>query len=246
MNDEIIWWSGYKWLTRERWGSIHPYKSYNWYDPSAVEVTDKNQLKLHVHYNPREFTLPADEYFPERTIVSEWGIGLLTCETEFSHGLFTVEAMMPKGKGMWPAFWMYDPNNKCIPEIDIFEGYSGQGDYKNDCLHPYRVESCLHLPRNMGFKKFTAKSPWIWNFNSNPSDGFHTYQITWTKDKMEFRIDAKTVRKITNRKVMDYCSGRKMILLVNTHIDGKYQTDFTVDPDHPFTIKYFDYLPFNV
>jgi hypothetical protein len=35
---KIIKWSGYNWITQERWGDIHPDKLYNWYDPSAVEV----------------------------------------------------------------------------------------------------------------------------------------------------------------------------------------------------------------
>ena len=31
-------WSGYEWITQERWGQIHPNKSFCWYDPSAVEM----------------------------------------------------------------------------------------------------------------------------------------------------------------------------------------------------------------
>jgi hypothetical protein len=36
-----IKWSGYNWLTQERWGNIHPDKTYNWYDPSAIEIRGK-------------------------------------------------------------------------------------------------------------------------------------------------------------------------------------------------------------
>ena len=52
----LIKWSGYNWITQERWGDIHPDKTYNWYDPSAVEIKDEN-LILKTHYNPKEFTV---------------------------------------------------------------------------------------------------------------------------------------------------------------------------------------------
>jgi hypothetical protein len=243
---EIISWSGYQWLTRERWGSIHPYKQWNWYDQSAIEIDNANRLKLQIHHNPREFTLPADEYFPERKVISKWGIGIITCETEFSYGLFSIEAKLPKGRGIWPAFWMYDPANpsgQALPEVDILEAYSGAGDYRNGWLHPYRIENGLHIERNLGLKKFRARSPWIWQFNSNPSDGFHRYQFLWMPDRMEFRIDGCSVRNITDRKIMNYCAGRRLIVLLNTHIDGRYQTDFGIDPKNPFMINYFNYLP---
>ena len=46
---EIIEWCGYKWLSQERWGQIHPDKAIQWYDPTAIEINDKGQLILKTH-----------------------------------------------------------------------------------------------------------------------------------------------------------------------------------------------------
>ena len=48
-------WSGYEWLTQERWGIVHKDKPYCWYDPSAVQITLKGYLDLKTQYNPKEF-----------------------------------------------------------------------------------------------------------------------------------------------------------------------------------------------
>ena len=56
MSKGKIKWSGYEWLTQERFGAIHPKKSFNWYDPSAIEIRD-GKLILKTQYNPKTFTI---------------------------------------------------------------------------------------------------------------------------------------------------------------------------------------------
>ena len=48
----IINWSGYEWITQERWGQIHPEKPWNWYDPSCVKINERGNLELWVKKNP--------------------------------------------------------------------------------------------------------------------------------------------------------------------------------------------------
>ena len=88
---ETINWSGYEWLTRERWGSIHPSKSWNWYDPTAIEINDAGQLRLKIHRNPRDFDING------KIIHSEYGAGLICCDREFGFGHCQIEAMLPSG-----------------------------------------------------------------------------------------------------------------------------------------------------
>ena len=55
-------WSGYEWISGERWGNIHPNKAFQWYDPDAIEIQyntikDCDQLILKTHLNPKYFNI---------------------------------------------------------------------------------------------------------------------------------------------------------------------------------------------
>ena len=112
---KTIDWSGYTWLTKERWGRLHKDKPYCWYDPSAVQIGIDDRLVLKTHYNPKEF----EEY----NLRPKIGVGLISCTKEFGPGTFEIEAKLPYGKNLWPAFWLWSWDT-WPPEIDIFEGYS--------------------------------------------------------------------------------------------------------------------------
>lgn len=226
---EIIKWAGYEWLTRERWGQVHPDKPWNWYDPDCVEVNN-NTLSLGVKYHPKIFDNNNNP------ITSKYGTGLVCCEKDFGFGTFQIEAKLPKGRGLWPAFWLY-PVNAYPPEIDIFEGYSGKRNYKTGCfLKPYKVESCTHSKLGLGQP---TRRPWFWQL-SNPSESFNTYMLLWTPDRLTFWINDKEIRVITDKKVLSELSKYKMRLVINNHIDPKYVDNFNIET--PFLIKRFLYI----
>ena len=43
--------------------------------------------------------------------------------TGYRYGWFEAKIKLPKGKNLWPAFWMWAWDS-WPPEIDIFEGYT--------------------------------------------------------------------------------------------------------------------------
>lgn len=237
--DETITWQGYRLLTRERWGSIHPEKPWNWYDPSAITIKN-NELHLDIHFNPREFFIDG------KAITSNWGIGLVCFEQDFSHGLFEIVAKLPKGHGLWPAFWMY-PSDTWPPEIDIFEAYSHTDHYRGWLLKPWQIETCVHREDGLGLKKIPARAPWWCDFDRwfNPFE-FNSYSCFWGKTELIFRINGHEVRRITDRGILDCLAAHKMMVIMNNHIDGHYKDRFTVDEDsRPFIIQSFTYKTFN-
>ena len=171
-------WSGYKWYKQELWGQIHPKKPWNYYDHSAIEVDDNNILHLKTHYNPKKIKHNGKIYNPK------YGVGLIACNDLFHHGYFEIEAKLPTGYALWPAFWMY--GSPWPPEIDIFEGYTGnREDYLHFNLHNplayNKVESCIHYGNvDEGTKtNIPARASVIFK---DPRKHFITYGCLWTKD----------------------------------------------------------------
>jgi len=50
-----IQWGGYKWRPREKWGTYHPDKTYCYYDRSAIEINEKDEMILKTQMNPKTF-----------------------------------------------------------------------------------------------------------------------------------------------------------------------------------------------
>ena len=226
----IINWSGREWLTNERWGFIHPEKSDWWYDATAVEVDYYDQIHLKTHIHGR--------WFPELSKISEVGAGLITSVENFTYGTFTIEAKLPQGKNLWPAFWI-SPRYVWPPEIDIMEAYSNKrGSYFKFGKSFWHVETNIwtgkvnNIPKNLGSERpfYTFK---------NPSKHFFKYSVTWTPDLVEIFYNGKSVRKCTDKTALDALNKVDSLhVIINngiTKLGEKNTTDFVV--------RYFDYKP---
>lgn len=222
-NNNIINWSGYEWLPKEGWGDIHPDKSHWWYDKSAIEVDENNWIHLKTHYNPR--------YFEDLNIISPIGAGLISNTQKLSYGTFEIEAKLPTGKYLWPAFWMY-PWGSWPPEIDVFEGYSNKNSsyfyfnwrnplaYWNVKTNVYREDKTRFGPRSRIFSLFKA-----------PNKHFNIYKVDWQPNRIDFYINNKKIRTIWYTSPYNY-----MNVIINNGIRNN-KLDLNTNSD--FVIKYF-------
>ena len=229
MSETIIW-SGYEWLTRQPWGSVHddPVARANcWYDPAAVKVQN-GVMSLDIIDHPNS----------DKT--ARFGVGLLSSVHAFGYGVYTIEAQLPRGCGLWPAFWMYE-EDRCIPEIDIFEGYSSDGNYRDSLFFPIAVQSCLHCEPESGLKEMKARSPWFWQFAKRPDKRFCNYTLVWGKIRLDWYINGFYVRQLTDIDRLKYLRDRKMTVIINNHFTSGYNGEHR--SDSPFYVKYFKYVP---
>jgi beta-glucanase (GH16 family) len=232
----MINWCGYDWLTQERWGNIHPDKPFNWYDPSAVEIRN-GSLVLKTQHNPKEFIING------KPITSQFGVGLVSNTTPFSYGYFEIEAKLPKGKNLWPAFWMWSFDT-WPPEIDIFEGYSNKNTqsyfkiYLDSICGIWNLQTNVHYVSNMINHMVGGKTHWFgWQ---NPQEYFIKYGCNWEKDKLTFYYNSKKVRSITDSNIMSALSNTTMNVVLNNSIRSNMKSSkFNYSE---FIISYFKYF----
>lgn len=228
-----IEWCGYKWRTCQVWGLAHPGKKYSWYDPSKVYVDSDNVLHLMTGWNPT--------YINEEIGVSNIGVGMLSNidKNTFGYGIYEIEAKMPKGKNLWPAFWMASFNS-WPPEIDIFEGYSQYNNFYNTNIFEYllgrfwKIESNIYYgdKLNLGGVRsfFTFKKP---------TKHFIKYKLIWTEDKIEFYYNNKLNRRITDEKYLKYFKDQDMNIIINNAVIQNVDKENCIHSD--FQLKNFKY-----
>lgn len=117
---------------------------------------------------------------------------------EQKYGYFEVRCMLPKGEGLWSAFWMFnnqvghiDGSGRDGSEIDIFESpyYT-----KKTKLMRNMITSNVHYDgyedahEMEGVGRFRVKDPY---------DSFHTYGLEWNEDEYIFYVDGVESRRST-------------------------------------------------
>lgn len=153
-----------------------------------------------------------------------WGLsyssGLLTTKASFSqtYGLFEIRAKLPKGKGLWPAFWLLPENRAWPPEIDILE-----------VLGDNTKKLYVSWHSNAGGKHTSDSKPVE---VPDMSEDFHTYSVVWEKDTlMWFFDDVQIASKSTPEDFH-----LPMYMLINLAVGGGWPG--SPDKTTPFPAKY--------
>lgn len=251
MNIETITLWGEEWLTRHRWGSIHPKpvpRANCWYDPGAITAVEEDVVDLNIRWNPKDFIIDHPE--GPLTLHADYGTGLLCSVRNFSFGEYRLTAKLPQGNYLWPAFWLYTATPHRPEEIDIAEWYSGNTGYKamggmcGKTFVGWDIRSCLHTGTDVKLDPQPARFPKLDVFNTDPSHNYLTYGFVWKPDYMDFSIEGITVRVITDKKTLaHFAKYPEVMVIINNHIDGRFYKNFVLNEMPSFTILDFLYVP---
>jgi len=150
--------------------------------------------------------------------------GLITTQGNFEqrYGLFEMRAKVPKGRGLWPAFWLLPSDAKKwrkrgysrMPEIDIMEQLGHDGKVWYATMH-------TKTPPYDGGRK---KKGWriygsTVHMKEDLSKGFHTFSIDWQKDKLIWYIDGVPVKQEPTPQ--DFKEDKRYMLL-NLAVGGNW------------------------
>jgi beta-glucanase (GH16 family) len=119
----------------------------------------------------------------------------------FPNGKFEALIKIPKGKGLWPAFWLYngDPNYN---ELDIFEFWSDNDEetqYKRIRTNSYRDYF------NNGTKYVCSNKLLMFDFSFD----YVKYTVVWDKSKIEWSVNDilfRTERRYFNVLGQEICN----------------------------------------
>jgi len=104
---------------------------------------------------------------------------------QWTYGRIEARIKVPRGQGIWPAFWMLGTNITAVGwpkcgEIDIMENIGRE---------PNTLYGTIHGPGYSGNQAISGKT--------NVADGaaladeFHVYAVEWTTNRIEWFLDGK-------------------------------------------------------
>jgi beta-glucanase (GH16 family) len=163
---------------------------------------------------------------------------------EQKYGYFEVRAKMPKGVGLWSAFWMmsnpgmmHDATMSCVDgsgrdgtEIDIMESpyYYKAWPQRNSTMHTIHYDGYGVAHRSQSIGDYYIRRPY---------DTFHTYGLEWNENEYIFYIDGTETGR-TNfggaSQVPEY------LLLSVEHQNGGWAGDIRDNKSQPtdFVVDY--------
>lgn len=137
----------------------------------------------------------------------------------FTFGRIDIRAVLPKGEGIWPAFWMLgesitEINWPASGEIDIMEMVGGNEIDRNNTVH-----GTIHYDEN-GTYRYTGGQHTLAEGIFN--DKFHVFSIIWDAEKIVWLLDdVEFHRQDISPAYMDEFR-EPFFLLVNLAVGGNW------------------------
>jgi beta-glucanase (GH16 family) len=161
---------------------------------------------------------PGNEYTSARLITKE--------RFHFTYGLLQARIRLPRGRGIWPAFWTLGRNIDDVGwpqcgEIDVMENFG---------TAPAVVHGTVHGPGYAGRAGITAAL----DAGHSLADDFHVYAVDWEPDRIRWYLDDRLYHTLT----ADDLHGKPWVfdhdfyLLLNVAVGGTLSV--APDPADPF------------
>lgn len=113
-------------------------------------------------------------------------------KVDVKYGRIEVRAILPKGRGLWPAIWMLPSNAKYggwpkSGEIDIMEHVGYKPDTVYGSVH---TEKFNHVIKTQVTKGIAL----------DPYAAYHVYAVEWFADRIDFFVDEQKYLSFKNTK----------------------------------------------
>jgi beta-glucanase (GH16 family) len=168
------------------------------YDPFSVESDG-----LHI----KASLLSAEQQLAYQVgLYRRFGSGMLLSRKSFTFGNISVVARLPSARGSWPGLWLLPESHQWPPEIDIFESMPWG-------KHQQQLHFGAMLPKGSpgSIGKWT-------DLGTDPSGGFHQYDLNWSAESMTASFDGKVYWQQATPPSLQ----QNMYLIINFAVGGKW------------------------
>jgi beta-glucanase (GH16 family) len=134
----------------------------------------------------------------------------------FTYGLVQARIRLPRGRGVWPAFWMLGQSIDEVGwpacgEIDVMENFGKD---------PTVVHGTVHGPGYAGAAGITASH----TAGASLADDFHVYSVHWEPERIRWYLDDELYSSLTPDDLQGkpWVFDHDFFLLVSVAVGGAF------------------------
>jgi beta-glucanase (GH16 family) len=146
----------------------------------------------------------------------------------FKFGRIDIRAQLPKGKGIWPAFWL-------LPQNNVFGGWPSSGEIDI-------MEMIGHLPANTYGTVHYGPGPGSIHLGGSytlPSgifnDKFHVFSLEWKQDQVKWYVDGALYYTVNKADIgnNNWPFNEEFFLIFNMAVGGNWPGNPDATTDFP-------------
>ncbi len=201
-----------KWIPCFHWGTTAGCASsttpQTWYAPGNVIVSN-GTLKLEARKGAVTENGKTYPYTSAMITTGPLDSTRSSAKFHFTYGYTEIRAKIPKGQGLWPAFWALPTDNSELPELDVSEILTGAGltTYTNNMTY-----NTVHDNNHASSAR--------WMSPVDLASGFHVYAADWEPEGIHWYVDGVERRSaFTDSKNI---TAKQMYLLIQLEVGGAW------------------------
>ena len=153
---------------------------------------------------------------PQRGLIAS---GMLRSRWAGQYGWFECRMQVPRGRGLWPAFWLHPQDGRWPPEIDVVEVVDDGRHGTRRSFHFVHGREAKTAPlRASRLDAWGAYQPGL-----DYADGFHDFAVLWTPEGVQHFVDGTRVVERRMRWLHDDGSDAGPAhVIVNLAVGGRW------------------------
>jgi beta-glucanase (GH16 family) len=133
---------------------------------------------------------------------------------EFTYGRYEIRAMLPEGKGIWPALWMLGANFSSVGwprcgEIDIMELVG-------------HLPSTVHGTVHWDAPGYTSRTGSFTINGTKFSSGFHLFTLDWTPNYLKWYVDNQQFFFLNRNEIGKFPLDLPQFFIFNVAVGGNW------------------------
>lgn len=186
-----------------------------------LETYTNRPVNAHVENGNLVISAQKETFTGTDGITRDYTSARLKTATLFTqtYGKFEARIKVPRGQGMWPAFWMLGSNSDQVGwpacgEIDIMENIGKE---------PAIIHGTIHGPGYSGAGGIGAA--YTLPSNAAFADDFHVFAVEWDSNAIRFYVDGSLYKSITPADLptgTQWAFNHPFFIILNVAVGGSW------------------------